>query len=531
MHWRPTAIKTPAAFVLAIWLWRLVAGLVKTVWRHPVACALVVVLGGYAWLVGWRGALVWYGSITVWLGVFVLLHRRGFMFLVGWPFVSWWRWLWVYRRRWHGTLMVAGLAGRVGGRSFVPDLVKVRADRWADTVTVRMLRGQSPELWAQRTVNLAHAFGSVACLVRVKRPGWLLLVLQRGDRLAAVIAARPIPLTVGVGPVEIGIDEHGRVYRLAVHGTHVLIVGATGSGKGSWLWGIVRGLLPGTAAGLVELWGVDAKGMELGFAEGLFRRYALRGEAAVELLELAVARMQKRAERYRGVTRRHVPTTDEPFVLVIIDEVAFLTAYEPDRDLRRRALAALATLTSQGRAVGFGVVAALQDPRKEVLDIRHLFPDKIVLRVEEADQVDLALGKGARERGARADEIPYNPDDRSVGSGTGYVRLEGNPEPLRVRAGWVGDGDLKEMEAEYGRAVEALDQPTETKVINPGPAVTTPPLSWGNGDEGDGCEVEERGRAGGKRRRVNGSERPGGKRGKRGKGGRRPKDGDKGGEW
>src|SRR5205085_9751463 len=40
----------------------------------------------------------------------------------------------------------------------------------------------------------------------------------------------------------------------------------------------------------------------------------------------------------------------------------FLTAYQPDRGLRERVEAALATLTTQGRAVGYYVVAALQDP-------------------------------------------------------------------------------------------------------------------------------------------------------------------------
>jgi hypothetical protein len=53
---------------------------------------------------------------------------------------------------------------------------------------------------------------------------------------------------------------------------------------------------------------------------------------------------------------------------------AALTAYQPDRKLRERTMAALATLTTQGRAGGFCVVAALQDPRKEVLSIRNLFP-------------------------------------------------------------------------------------------------------------------------------------------------------------
>ncbi len=39
--------------------------------------------------------------------------------------------------------------------------------------------------------------------------------------------------------------------------------------------------------------------------------------------------------------------------MVLVDEVAFLTAYQPDRKLKDRIMAALATLTTQGRAVGY----------------------------------------------------------------------------------------------------------------------------------------------------------------------------------
>jgi S-DNA-T family DNA segregation ATPase FtsK/SpoIIIE len=47
-----------------------------------------------------------------------------------------------------------------------------------------------------------------------------------------------------------------------------------------------------------------------------------------------------------------------------------LTAYVVDRDAKKRIAAALALLLSQGRAVGITVVAAVQDPRKEVVDLR-----------------------------------------------------------------------------------------------------------------------------------------------------------------
>jgi S-DNA-T family DNA segregation ATPase FtsK/SpoIIIE len=86
--------------------------------------------------------------------------------------------------------------------------------------------------------------------------------------------------------------------------------------------------------------------------------------------------------------------------VILVDEVAFLTAYQPDRKLREKIMNALATLTTQGRAVGYCMVAALQNPRKEVLSIRNLLPDQIAMRLDEPEQTDMVLGDGARDRGA-----------------------------------------------------------------------------------------------------------------------------------
>src|SRR5262249_50611102 len=124
-------------------------------------------------------------------------------------------------------------------------------------------------------------------------------------------------------------------------------------------------------------------------------------------------------------------------------------AYLSDRAIRDRIKAALATLTTQGRAVGYSVVAALQDPRKEVLSIRNLFPDRIAMRLDEPEQVDMVLGDGARDRGALADQIPTSP---ATGAGVAYVRLATDPDPVRVRAAWVTDADIRAMAAEYAPA-------------------------------------------------------------------------------
>ena len=90
------------------------------------------------------------------------------------------------------------------------------------------------------------------------------------------------------------------------------------------------------------------------------------------------------------------------------------------------------------------MVAALQDPRKDVLTIRNLFPDRIAMRLDEPEQVDMVLGDGARDRGAACELISTDP---ATGAGVAFIRLEADPDPVRVRAGWVTDTDIRDMAA------------------------------------------------------------------------------------
>jgi FtsK/SpoIIIE family len=189
-------------------------------------------------------------------------------------------------------------------------------------------------------------------------------------------------------------------------------------------------------AGLVRVWAADPKLMELAYGRAIFDRfgrYAADPAAIAAMLEDAVKQMQARAAIFAGKHREHTPSIEHPFIVVLVDEVAFLTAYLSDRAIRDRIKGALATLTTQGRAVGYSVVAALQDPRKEVMSIRNLFPDRIAMRLDEPEQVDMVLGDGARDRGALADQIST---DETTGAGVAYVRLATDPDPVRVRAAW-----------------------------------------------------------------------------------------------
>ncbi|MEV4525794.1 FtsK/SpoIIIE domain-containing protein [Streptosporangium sp. NPDC049304] len=443
---RPAVVRTPAIVTIVIFAWRLLAGVLRLLWRHPIASAVALTPGVLTYFYGWRWGLGFVVLVPLGLTTWCLLARPSFLRLVGWRLLAWWRLVWVYRRHWQPVMIISGLGRHLRGRDYLPRIIRVTCTSWADLVIVRMLTGQSVKDWADRTDHLAHGFGAQSCRVSVARSGRLLLVFPRRDPLATPLAAVPVPAETSVGPVEVGTCEDGKPWLLKVHGTHVLVAGATGAGKGSVIWSTIRGLLPATRAGLAQVWALDPKRMELSYGRDLFgTRYAASPADCADLLESAVQIMQERADRYAGLQRSHTPTVDDPFVLVVVDEVAFLTAYQSDKGLKLRISAALATLTTQGRAVGFGVMAALQDPRKEVMNIRNLFPDKIALRLDESEQVDMVLGDGARDRGALADHISPIPEQ---GAGVAYVRLETSPDPIRVRAAYVSDSDIRAMALE-----------------------------------------------------------------------------------
>ena len=119
--------------------------------------------------------------------------------------------------------------------------------------------------------------------------------------------------------------------------------------------------------------------------------------------------------------------------------MAALTGWVNGRAARKRIDSALSLLLSQGRASGVVVIGAVQDPRKDVIPQRDLFPVRIGLRMSEAEHVTLVLGNGARNRGAWCDLIP------DTLPGVGYVVMDGIAEPVRVRFAFHSDTDLAQL--------------------------------------------------------------------------------------
>lgn len=414
--------------------------------RHPrtlvgflVLYFLTVVIGPVAvvMILGLIGAVLW---------AWASRRRSSFERHLAQPFRTRWRRVVRYELGWHARMRMIGLAMHIDGHYAVPRLRQTASAYGIDRLLVTLPSGITPTDVDEAADQLAHSFGAEQCRVRVRGPAMLELDLLFSDRLADIVGPSPVPHRVDLGCLELGITEEGAPWTVRLSGSHILVAGVTGSGKGSVVWSLVRQLAPAIHDSTVAVWAIDPKGgMELTPGLALFARFAADDfEQMAQLLEDAVTLMRSRAARLAGHTRTHAATPSDPHVVVLIDEVANLTAYLPDRKLRERITHALAVLLTQGRAVGVSVVAALQDPRKEVLGVRNLFPTKIALRLDEKSQVDMILGDAARELGALADRI-------SAGTpGVGYVRTDGIREPIRVRASWITDDEIRRIADTYG---------------------------------------------------------------------------------
>jgi S-DNA-T family DNA segregation ATPase FtsK/SpoIIIE len=358
-----------------------------------------------------------------------------------------WRIWWVYRHRWPAICTLHGLTAILDNRTLVPTMRSVTLGTACDVVVVHILTGQSVADWQNRSAALAETFRARRVTIRSTKPGDIMITAHHGDQLATAVPLLRSPTATTVDPSDllVGVTDTGTWWRLPVLGQHILVAGATGSGKGSVLWSIIAALAPGVRAGRVRLLVVDPKGgMEFGRGLSLFTGFAYdNADNTLGMLRAATHVMQQRAQRMRGHTRLHSPTASEPLIVLIIDEIASLTAYIGDRKTRTEVEQLVGLLLSQGRAVGVSVIAAVQDPSKDVLPIRQLFSLRVGLRMTEASQTAMVLGTAVREAGAVCDQIPTSTP------GVGYVCADGSAAPLRVRAFHVTDPDIDDLATRF----------------------------------------------------------------------------------
>ncbi|SDR90729.1 FtsK/SpoIIIE family protein [Brevibacterium sandarakinum] len=222
---------------------------------------------------------------------------------------------------------------------------------------------------------------------------------------------------------------------------HTLVAGATGSGKGSAIWGIIG---PEIRSGRpMKFYGCDPKMSEFaGPVESVFESVAFDSEPIAEMLQTVRDLMKER----RGQGRDFVQSQENPLIILAIDELPSLYG-GMDSKQAKAAANNLDEILRQGRSLGVIVVSATQEVTKEIVSARNSYGWRIALRLERAEEVTMLLGQGAVEEGARPHEIaPATPSNGYATAGVGWVRSDSSGL-VRARFPYTSDDDLEQLAA------------------------------------------------------------------------------------
>ncbi|MBC3191469.1 cell division protein FtsK [Pseudonocardia sp. C8] len=459
-----------AAVFVALWLAIKGAYLgVRWLVRHPRTVGTsAAVIAWWHWL-GWLSLAVTIAAIVAGFGVWRWVSVSSFDVWAGRRIrARWQRWTIYAPRmpRWlracrltvsddrHALVVNVNPLGRSGAvsrrrprRDQTPRILGVRSGPSWDEVRVRLVPGQTPEDVDEAARALAVARGVARCQVRELESNVVSIDFQRRNLLSDVVACLDVAELhqatgdeVDLSRVWSGRTEYGTDWHQPLAGGHTLCAGATGAGKNSVMWAPIVSIGPAIRDGLVRVSGIDPKGMELAYGRDVFHRYAVTSKDALELLDELVDGMEARKGEHAGSVRTVPITRENPLELLEFDEIGALVRYVRDRKTREAITERVALLTTQGRALGYTMRGYVQEPTKDTVPVRELFPRRICLRVATKSHVGMVLGEHAYDRGAWANRIGESE------AGVGYLFGEGIREPLRVRAAWVPDDAIKDLE-------------------------------------------------------------------------------------
>ena len=206
---------------------------------------------------------------------------------------------------------------------------------------------------------------------------------------------------------------------------HLLIGGTTGSGKSIFIRDLVVSLLMRNTPDDLRLIMLDPKKVELAPFEGIphllgpIETDPKRMIAALQWSVLEMERRFKLMESYnaRDLNSFNLKMKDRgeetiPRIVIIIDELAYLMANEPDQ-----AEAAIARLSQMARATGIHLVVSTQRPSVNVVTglIKANFPARIALVTATSVDSKVILDKaGAEDLLGKGDLLFLNPEQTDL---------------------------------------------------------------------------------------------------------------------
>jgi S-DNA-T family DNA segregation ATPase FtsK/SpoIIIE len=241
---------------------------------------------------------------------------------------------------------------------------------------------------------------------------------------------------------------------------HLLIAGATGSGKSVCVNTIITSILFNATPEEVKFLMIDPKVVELSNYNGiphLILPVVTDPKKASVALGWAVTEMDKRYELFAAESVRDVDaynkkveqgTTHEPEklpkIVVIIDELADLMMVAPGQ-----VEDAICRLAQKARASGIHLIVATQRPSVDVITglIKANIPSRIAFSVSSSTDSRTILDMGGAEKLLGRGDMLYYPT--------------GMPKPMRVQGAFLSDEEVADVVGYVKKQVDEVDYQTE----------------------------------------------------------------------